>query len=179
VHAIGGAGLVARSSSTSHYNANEVVKGVQDEFLPLDKNIFRTEAGLLSSLGKLDELWNEVQKAPEQDTPQHLVRSREAVALVAAARWAYFAGLERKETRGMHKRLDYPLLDPTQRHYLAVGGLDTLWTRPVPVAEEIVPEPISESHDAPTELRVPALSSLDQRANGISAPAREERAVAV
>ena len=61
---------------------------------------------------------------------------------MAAARWSYFAGLERKETRGMHKRLDYPKLDPSQRHYLAVGGLDKLWTRPVPVAEEVVAEPV-------------------------------------
>ena len=122
----------------------QVVKSVQEEIFPLDKNIFRTEKGLLDSLAKLNQLWSEVQKNPTQGTPQELQRSREAVSLVAAARWAYFAGLERKETRGMHKRLDYPQLDPNQRHYLAVGGLDKLWVRPEPVPEAIVPLPVQE-----------------------------------
>jgi len=60
----------------------------------------------------------------------------------ATARWSYFAGLQRTETRGMHKRLDYPALDPAQRHYLRVGGLDKLWTRADPVPEAIVEKPI-------------------------------------
>jgi len=63
---------------------------------------------LLKSLGKLEQLWKTVQGTPDQNTAQKLIRSREAAALVATARWSYFAGLERKETRGMHKRLDYP-----------------------------------------------------------------------
>jgi len=111
---------------------------VQDEVFPYDKNIFRTEKTLLESLAKLEEQWKIVQSSPLQDTAQHLIRSREAVGILAAARWSYFAGLERTETRGMHKRLDFPQIDPTQRHYLAVGGLDRLWTRPVEIEEEII-----------------------------------------
>ena len=48
----------------------------------------------------------------------------------------------------MHKRLDFPKLDPNQRHYLAVGGLEKLWTRPVPVPGEIVPAPTETLHTA-------------------------------
>ena len=142
--AVGTTGLVPAPGNTTPFDAAAIVKGTQDEFLPFERNIFRTEETLLESLAKLNQLWKDAQGVPAQETPHQLVRSREAVAILAAARWAYFAGLERKETRGMHKRLDYPKLDPAQRHYLAVGGLDKLWTRPVPVAEEVVPEPVKE-----------------------------------
>ncbi len=148
VHGAGRTGLVSSPEIKATYDADAVVRGVQEEIFPLDKNIFRTEKGLLDSLAKLNQLWSEVQKNPAQATVQQLQRSREAVSLVAAARWAYFAGLERKETRGMHKRLDYPQLDPNQRHYLAVGGLDKLWVRPEPVPEAIVPQPVQEQKTA-------------------------------
>ncbi|MET0387728.1 MAG: FAD-binding protein [Polyangiales bacterium] len=124
---------------TATIDPNALVEGVQGEVFPYDKNIFRTEQGISTSLAKLDELWDTVKGTPLQDTPQHLVRSREAAALVIAARWSYYAGLQRTETRGMHKRLDHPKLDPAQRHYLRVGGLDKLWTR-----ADAVPEPIVE-----------------------------------
>jgi len=145
VRAVGGAGLAPATSSSTTFDANQVVKEVQEEILPFGKNIFRTEAGLLESLGKLGQLWEKVQTTSALETPQKAQRAREAAALVAAARWSYFAGLERKESRGMHKRLDFPKLDPNQRHYLAVGGLDKLWTREVPVPGEIVPEPTNSS----------------------------------
>jgi succinate dehydrogenase/fumarate reductase flavoprotein subunit len=138
VEPVGRAGLTTQSDSQVPFDAGQVIQAVQEEVFPYDKNIFRTEEGLLKSLGKLEQLWKTVQGTPDQNTAQKLIRSREAAALVATARWSYFAGLERKETRGMHKRLDYPQLDPEQRHYLAVGGLDKLWVRPEPVEEEIL-----------------------------------------
>jgi aspartate oxidase len=42
----------------------------------------------------------------------------------------YHAALTRTETRGMHKRLDCPTQDPTQRHRLLTGGIDEIWSRP-------------------------------------------------
>jgi succinate dehydrogenase/fumarate reductase flavoprotein subunit len=126
---------------TSAFDAQAVIKGVQAEVLPFETNIFRTAKSLTRSLSKLEWLWGQVQGIPQQDTAQHLVRSREAAALVATARWSYFAGLARTETRGMHKRLDHPTLDPSQRHYLRVGGLSKLWTRADAVPEEVVQRP--------------------------------------
>jgi succinate dehydrogenase/fumarate reductase flavoprotein subunit len=146
--ALGGAGLESRRPQESPWDAQAVVQAVQEEVFPYDKNIFRTEATLLASLAKLEELWRIVQGTPDQSTPQKAVRAREAAALVATARWSYFAGLERKETRGMHKRLDHPHLDPNQRHYLAVGGLDRLWTRPVAVPEPVLSDPNKLSLEA-------------------------------
>lgn len=37
--------------------------------------------------------------------------------------------LERRETRGMHKHLDYPEQDANQQHYLISGGLDRVWVK--------------------------------------------------
>ena len=141
VRGAGSVGLEAIRPTEQTWDAAAVVKGVQDEVFPYDKNIFRSEKTLLDSLAKLEELWKTIQGTPLQDTAQHLIRSREAAGLVTTARWSYYAGLQRTETRGMHKRLDFPQTDPSQRHYLAVGGLDKLWTRPIPVVEEVIPVP--------------------------------------
>lgn len=138
----GGAGLRPNERlRAAAYDAQAVVQGVQAEVLPFETNIFRTAKTLTQSLAKLDGLWEQVQGTPRQNTAQQLLRSREAAALVATARWSYFAGLQRTETRGMHKRLDHPALDPAQRHYVRVGGLHKLWTRTDPVPEAIVQKP--------------------------------------
>jgi succinate dehydrogenase/fumarate reductase flavoprotein subunit len=47
----------------------------------------------------------------------------------------YHAALQRTETRGMHKRIDFPGQDAEQRYRLLTGGLDDLWTRPEKVRD--------------------------------------------
>jgi succinate dehydrogenase/fumarate reductase flavoprotein subunit len=167
VRAVGTAGLAGGDAAPA-FDGNEVVKEVQAEVLPYDKNIFRTELGLLESLEKLQHLWAKVQAGPADGTAQAAQRAREAAALVAAARWSYFAGLQRRETRGMHKRLDHPKLDPNQRHYLAVGGLDQLWTRPVEVAEEVQLDPTNSLHTAYASPEVAKVDPTKARAQSPS-----------
>ena len=64
--------------------------------------------------------------------------------MTATARWMYASALQRQETRGMHKYLDFPELDPAQRRRLVCGGLDQVWVRPEAVndagsaAEQVV-----------------------------------------
>jgi succinate dehydrogenase/fumarate reductase flavoprotein subunit len=137
-HGAGQAGLRGRSPGT--FDSEAVIRGVQDEVLPLEKNYFRSERGLLGSLAKLESHWRAVQADPKRGTVREIERSRQAAALTAAARWSYFAGLRRTETRGIQIRTDFPDTDPNQRHTLAVGGLDQLWTR----SEPIVDEPLQE-----------------------------------
>ena len=55
--------------------------------------------------------------------------------MLATARWMYRSGLARKESRGMHRRDDFPDQDDRQRHYITSGGLDEVWTSPRPHAE--------------------------------------------
>ena len=115
------------------FDSDAIIKGVQDELFPLDKNYFRTEAGLTTSLQKLDSLWHEVRGTPRLDDPRSIERSRTAAALTAAGRWSYRAGLERRETRSLNRRTDFPQTDAGQRHYQIVGGLDEIWIRREPV----------------------------------------------
>ncbi|WP_372460364.1 hypothetical protein [Paraburkholderia unamae] len=52
------------------------------------------------------------------------MRAREAAAMLANSRWMYRGALQRKETRGMHRRREYAGSDPVQQHRLLSGGLD-------------------------------------------------------
>lgn len=124
-----GAGRAAiNPQQTGTFNAEEVIKAVQDELFPYNKNYFRTEEILTESLKRLDDLWVQVQRSPDASRPDKQ-RHREAAALVASARWAYRSALARTESRGMHKRIDKPNRDPLQQHRLITGGLDSVWTK--------------------------------------------------
>lgn len=127
VHAAGRAGL--RPEKTAKVvDTQRIIQTVQSELLPYDKVMFRHGKRLQASLAQLDDAWS--------DLRDHLfaqgtgaITARETAALLATARWSYRAALERKESRGMHKREDHP---ETESHYarrLLVGGFDRVWTR--------------------------------------------------
>jgi succinate dehydrogenase/fumarate reductase flavoprotein subunit len=143
---LSGAGREQRASaSVPDRDADAVIAGVQDEMLPLDKNLFRTDRGLRASLEKLEALWTSLRERPAGASAREQQRAREAAALVATARWAYTSALERRETRGMHRRADFPDLDPQQRHYQIVSGLDRIRLR-------------TQTHAPPVETRPLALA---------------------
>jgi succinate dehydrogenase/fumarate reductase flavoprotein subunit len=128
--AVSGAGASGvRDSRASAADADAFIAGVQNEVFPLDKNLFRTEAKLRSSLDTLDGLWRSLRHRAAGESARDAQRSREAAALVATARWAYASALERRETRGMHRRVDFPALDPRQQHYQIAAGLETVTVR--------------------------------------------------
>ena len=127
VRAIGEAGL--RPSDSRKDDHQEVVAAVQREVLPYDKNYLRHGAVLTSSLSELDGLWSQV-RASLGGTGDAAVRTRQAAAMTAHARWMYRAALARSESRGMAKRLDFPDQDSAQQHRLSTGGLDDVWVRP-------------------------------------------------
>ncbi len=133
------------AGSRSLPDADAVISGVQAEMLPLDKNLFRTERGLRASLAELDGLWKSLQYWPSDASPRGAQRHREAAALVATARWAYSSALERRETRGMHRRIDFPELDPRQQHYHISSGLTSVAVR-------------TESHAPPAGTRAAVLA---------------------
>ncbi|MDQ0322017.1 succinate dehydrogenase/fumarate reductase flavoprotein subunit [Pararhizobium capsulatum DSM 1112] len=105
-----------------------IIKAVQDEVFPLHINYFRTHAGLTASLERLDRLWEEIAAATVADESQ-ILQLRQAQAMTATARFMYRAALSRTESRGMHRREDFPKQDPGQHHRLVVGGLDTITVR--------------------------------------------------
>jgi succinate dehydrogenase/fumarate reductase flavoprotein subunit len=140
----GRASFVDRDASRT-LDTESVVAGVQAEVVPYDKNLFRTHAGMTASLAQLEALWRGVQgagaAASGQPVLREVIRRREAAAMVATARWMYGSALQRTETRGMHKHMEHPGLDPSQQRRLVCGGLDEVWVRPE--ASAGVAEPVA------------------------------------
>jgi succinate dehydrogenase/fumarate reductase flavoprotein subunit len=131
VRAAGGAAL-RPTGTVADVSPAEVVRLVQAEVLPYDKNYLRHGDVLRDSLRVLDGAWASVRSglhARGADT----VPARQAAAMVAHARWMYTSALTRAESRGMARRLDFPALDPAQHHRITSGGLDEVWAR----AEEV------------------------------------------
>ncbi|MDZ8241788.1 MAG: FAD-binding protein [Nostoc sp. ChiQUE01a] len=129
---VGEVGLKSQSDRHQKFATDELIQAVQGEVFPYEKNLFRTEKGLTESLARLNHLWQEI-RTSQVTSNQELIRAREAAAMVATARWMYSSAIERKETRGMHKHLDYPEQDSNQQHYLISGGLDRVWVKTQPL----------------------------------------------
>jgi succinate dehydrogenase/fumarate reductase flavoprotein subunit len=90
---------------------------------PFDKNLFRTGARLNISRDALDSLWTEL----ADHAPAGALAWREAAALVAAARWSIASADRRNESRGMHRREDFPGPKAELAVRLLSGGLDRVW----------------------------------------------------
>ncbi|OBF33631.1 pyridine nucleotide-disulfide oxidoreductase [Mycobacterium sp. ACS1612] len=127
---VGGAGL--RPSAAANLSYRDIVTEVQRQVLPYDLNYLRHGERLAPALKSLHGIWSEV-RTGLGGCGEELFRAREAAAMLAHSRWMYHAALSRPESRGMHKRLDYPASNPAHGHRLLTGGLDDVWTRPEPV----------------------------------------------
>ncbi|HEX6243834.1 MAG TPA: FAD-binding protein, partial [Polyangiales bacterium] len=127
---LSGAGRATLRPDRDHkrLDPNAIVKAVQDEVFPFQKNLFRTRQGMSASIEALESLWGEAQARPEQNV-RDVVRAREAAAMVATARFMYHTASQRHETRGMHKHMDFPGVDASQQRRLLTGGLDKVWVR--------------------------------------------------
>nr|WP_228748196.1 FAD-binding protein [Bradyrhizobium sp. BR 10289] len=101
----------------------ELRDGVRSQMHPFDKNLFRTGDGLAASADVLESLWSEMADHANKDT----VASRETAALLATARWSVAAAATRKESRGLHRREDFPSRDLGLAVRLLSGGLDQVW----------------------------------------------------
>ncbi|RXZ79518.1 FAD-binding protein [Paenibacillaceae bacterium] len=103
----------------------EMISQVQDEVMPFNKNLFRTGNRLITSLKQLDKLWKHIGNGlvTHHDAKQ-VIRARETAAMITTARMMYASALERKESRGMHVRDDYPDENPTMQYRLITKGLN-------------------------------------------------------
>ncbi len=136
----GGAGLRPQKTQRAEIQNKQVIGKVQEHMLAIDKNYWREETSLQESLDTYAVLWKELreglQGAEEDDarsSARSTLKARETAGLLHAARLMNSSALERKETRGLHRRTDYPKLDPNQTHHLIASGLDDIRikTRPV------------------------------------------------
>lgn len=132
LRAAGRYGLEGDNHSNETIDAQELITSIQREVLPLEINYFRSEPVIQAALERLNALWPVLQGKPGASI-QERVKTREAAALLAAGRWIYTAALARKESRGMHKLLEYPQPDPAQQHRILLSGLEEIRIRTEPV----------------------------------------------
>jgi len=117
-----------RSGRNRSIGPAALTKAVQNEVFPYDINYFREANRLHASLQRLDALWRDVSDAEAADST-NMLHARESAAMLATARWMYRSALARTETRGMHRREDFPRQDERQQHHITTGGLQEVWAR--------------------------------------------------
>ena len=128
VRAAGHAGLRPTGTASAD-GADDVVRAVQAQVIPLDRNYFRTGAALRRSLGVLDQLWRDT-AGSLTGTGNGALAARQAAAMVAHARWMYRAALTREESRGLHRRDDHLASRPQWQRRILIDGLDEVRTEP-------------------------------------------------
>ncbi|WP_418647889.1 FAD-binding protein [Thauera butanivorans] len=133
VRAIGTAGLRPTGQVRADLDVNELIRGVQEETLPVAKFYRREGTVMQASLDRIDGLWRDARESLGGDTrlggadlARSVVRAREAAALIASARLIFTSALERKESRGLQRRADYPVIDEREFSHVVVSGLDQL-----------------------------------------------------
>jgi len=132
---LGQAGLRPRSGNK--VDLASVIAAVREEMAPLEKNFVRSEATLTARLSRLDALWMQVQGGLAADGADRL-RTREAAAALASARFSLHAALARTESRGMHRRSDYPVqADGPVRRFPLIGPDDIRPAPDAPARQEV------------------------------------------
>jgi succinate dehydrogenase/fumarate reductase flavoprotein subunit len=120
---IGQAGLAPRRAAP--LDPMEIIKIARHEAIHYDRNYFRTEQKLNRSLSLLDGLWHTV-RASLHGEGAGAIRAREAAAIVASARWSFTAALHRRESRGMHARMDFPEQNARYEQRQTLSGIDQI-----------------------------------------------------
>ncbi|WP_441958087.1 FAD-dependent oxidoreductase [Mycolicibacterium houstonense] len=130
--------IVTRHSRSGAPSVEEVVTAAQSHVLPPQRSFVKTEERLRESAEALDIIWRDIAGGLAPVAARDVYKQRQAVAMVAAARWITAASLARPETRGLHRREDLPDPDRRFEHRILVGGLDEVWTSPDPVAPQLI-----------------------------------------
>jgi len=121
----GRVGLRPTAKSAEPSAWRELLRAIQAEILPIEKNALRTHDGLSRALVGLESALSDA-RAHLHGTGRDLVRARETAAMLAMARWAYASALARNESRAMHTRLDFPATDPEQQHRILCRGTEQI-----------------------------------------------------
>jgi succinate dehydrogenase/fumarate reductase flavoprotein subunit len=97
----------------------------QAAMFPLERNFTRDGAGLRDSLARLDDAFRSFREGKRKSSDgRGRRREREVAAMLATARWICASALERRETRGIHRRRDFPACDDVARRSLQLRGVD-------------------------------------------------------
>lgn len=134
--ALGGAGLRPTQGYNTDLDPHAVIASIQEEVLPVAK-FYRKDAAIMEpSLAKAENLWKQIRAGLAGDTRLHgadyaraVVRAREAAALIQTARLIFASSLERKESRGLLRRADYPVPVESELSHVISGGVDQIWVK--------------------------------------------------
>jgi succinate dehydrogenase/fumarate reductase flavoprotein subunit len=126
-------GIGLRPAARTAPTADDIVGQVQSHILAPQRTFLRGEAQLRSTAQALAAAWDDVAAGLAPMPPRERYKPREAIAMLAAARWITAAALARAESRGMHRRVDHPGTDHQFDTRILTGGLGEVWTRPDPV----------------------------------------------
>ncbi|MDR6668950.1 FAD-binding protein [Rhizobium sp. 1399] len=132
---LGQAGLRPGGTVKDTLTPKDVIDSVRAEVTPLEKNYFREGSRLQASQNKLDTLWADVRNHLSGAGLDRL-KAREAAAIAAHGRWSLVSALARKESRGMHRRLDFKGNDPALAHSITVRGVDDIVVSSAPEARQ-------------------------------------------
>ncbi|WP_067652753.1 FAD-dependent oxidoreductase [Nocardia harenae] len=119
--------------SVCRFDPRAVVGSVREHTVPPRRSYWRSAGTLRDTVAELDALWPAA-RFELGGSGAGALRSRQAVALLAAARWSAHAALARAESRGLHRRTDHPDAAPSGLVRIRTGGLDAVWLRTDPLA---------------------------------------------
>jgi len=127
--ALGQAGL-SNEGSADIADVTDCIKAVQAEVFPLDRSFSRQGDVIRGSIIRLSEAWRLARNlGVQRRNGKALYRSREAAAMAVTARWICAGALARPETRGIHRRRDFPTMDPAQSRRIQTTGSDEISVR--------------------------------------------------
>jgi succinate dehydrogenase/fumarate reductase flavoprotein subunit len=111
--------------------AADYISLAQASMFPLERNFTRDAAGLRDSLARLDGAFRSLCTDRRMSSDgRGRRREREVAAMLATARWICASALERRETRGIQRRRDFPALKDSPPRSLRLRGvheLKVLW----------------------------------------------------
>lgn len=129
-----------RGTADGHdVNLAATARTVHDQIAPLDKSYWRTAETLEASRRTLEDVWSMLQQVPAPTGIARL-RSREVASVTASARWTVAAAALRTESRGVHRRRDFPGESEAQADRIIVSGLN----RVTAVREDLSLETVQE-----------------------------------
>jgi succinate dehydrogenase/fumarate reductase flavoprotein subunit len=121
--------LLERKTGPSWKEANLALQQIMNDYAGVD---VRSDSLLKAGLKYIGDLEKRVFETMTADDSHTLMRGLETIDLIECGKIIFFAALERMETRGLHKRSDFPFTNPLlQDKFLTIrqeeGNVQKVW----------------------------------------------------
>jgi succinate dehydrogenase/fumarate reductase flavoprotein subunit len=121
--------LLERKTGPSWKEANLALQQIMNDYAGVD---VRSDSLLKAGLKYIGDLEKRVFETMTADDSHTLMRGLETIDLIECGKIIFFAALERMETRGLHKRSDFPFTNPLlQDKFLTIrqeeGDVQKVW----------------------------------------------------